>query len=68
MKQYILGDDQDIFPTVLPMFHIFGMNCVTFSRLADGAKLVTLPKFTPESYISTLEKNKVLFYNLHGYS
>lgn len=36
------------------------MNCVTFSRLADGAKLVTLPKFTPESYISTLEKNKVI--------
>lgn len=53
------SDEQDVLPSILPMFHIFGMNSVMFPRLAKGAKLITLPKFTTENYVSILEKHKV---------
>ena len=52
-------DGQEIIPSVLPMFHIFGMNGVMFPKLAQGAKLITIPKFTPETCISVLENQKV---------
>lgn len=32
------------------------------ARLAIGSKLITLPKFTPESYVKVLDENKVLVY------
>ncbi|XP_057328894.1 probable 4-coumarate--CoA ligase 1 [Microplitis mediator] len=66
---------QDVIPAVLPLFHIYGMNGLMLPRMAAGAKLITLPSFTPESYINVLSKNKctlifsvppiVLFYGAH---
>ncbi|XP_012274155.1 4-coumarate--CoA ligase 1 [Orussus abietinus] len=54
---------QEVMPTVLPLFHIYGMNSIMLPRLAAGSKLVTLPKFLPELYVSVLDKYKatVLF-------
>ncbi|KAK0085423.1 hypothetical protein PV325_005245 [Microctonus aethiopoides] len=67
--------EQEIIPTVLPLFHIFGMNCIMLPRLATGEKLITLPNFSPETYINVLAKNKcsllycappiVLFFGAH---
>ena len=54
---------QDIVPAVLPMFHIYGYSVNSLFVLMKGAKIVTLPKFTPEDYVSVLRTQKphVLF-------
>ncbi|XP_016841715.1 4-coumarate--CoA ligase 1 [Nasonia vitripennis] len=53
------GSSQEIVPVVLPMYHIYGMSTIMLSRLSIGSRLITLPKFTPESYIKVLDENKV---------
>lgn len=53
-----IGDHQEILPSVLPFFHIYGLTACLISKLAHGAKLVTLPKFTPELYLGALDKFK----------
>ncbi|KAL0119142.1 hypothetical protein PUN28_009623 [Cardiocondyla obscurior] len=49
---------QEVLPAVLPFFHIYGMNGLVFPRLSCGNKVVTLPKFTPETFVNVLEKSK----------
>ncbi|XP_022918002.2 uncharacterized protein [Onthophagus taurus] len=51
--------EHDILPSVLPMFHIYGFTNQILGSLQKGIKLVTLPKFTPELYLSTIVKQKV---------
>ncbi|KYN09238.1 PREDICTED: 4-coumarate--CoA ligase 1-like [Trachymyrmex cornetzi] len=50
---------QEVIPAVLPFFHIYGMNALILPRLSFGAKIITIPKFVPETFIDVLEKNKV---------
>lgn len=50
---------QEVIPVILPFFHIFGMNGCVLPRLTDGAKLISVPRFTPEIYAGILEKQKV---------
>lgn len=45
---------------ILPMFHIYGFN-TTNVVLANGGKIVILPRFSPEIYFQTIEKYKVTF-------
>ncbi|KAI4498247.1 hypothetical protein M0802_006733 [Mischocyttarus mexicanus] len=52
------GIDQEVIPAFLPFFHIFGMNGIMLPCLASGVKLVTLPRFQPETFINVLEKHK----------
>lgn len=49
---------QDVIPVILPMFHIYGFTVNTLFTLSKGTKLITLPKFTPEDYISVLQNHK----------
>lgn len=51
-------DFQEVIPCVLPFFHIFGFIFVFIGKLSLGCKLVTLPRFDPETYISTLAVHK----------
>ncbi|KAL7286409.1 hypothetical protein TKK_0019359 [Trichogramma kaykai] len=53
------GVFQQIIPVILPMYHIYGMVTVMLSKMTTGGKLITLPKFTPESYVRVLERNPV---------
>lgn len=53
-----IGSHQDVLPCVLPFFHIYGLTCSLLSKLAHGCKLVTLPRFTPDTYLNTLEKHQ----------
>ncbi|XP_018306977.1 4-coumarate--CoA ligase 1 [Mycetomoellerius zeteki] len=50
---------QEVIPAMLPFFHIYGMNAQILPRLSFGAKIITIPKFVPETFIDVLEKNKV---------
>lgn len=54
-------DFQDVTPMFLPFFHIFGMNGVMLPRLAAGWKLVTLPRFIPETFLDVMAKQKPTF-------
>ncbi|KAL2714898.1 putative 4-coumarate--CoA ligase 1 isoform X1 [Vespula squamosa] len=51
-------EHQDVIPIFLPCFHIFGMNAVLLPSLAAGVKLVTLPKFQPETFLNVFLKQK----------
>ncbi|CAH2041097.1 unnamed protein product, partial [Iphiclides podalirius] len=62
IKQYMdtTGSHQDNVLVSIPMFHSYGLSIVTLHKLSVGLKLVTLPKFKPETFINILEK-----YNFH---
>lgn len=49
---------------VLPFFHIYGMELIMLFNLREGQKMITLPKFEPESYIKALVTYKPTFLNL----
>ncbi|KAL1138967.1 hypothetical protein AAG570_009028 [Ranatra chinensis] len=49
---------QDVIPCVLPFFHIYGLTVTMLSYLKMGAKLVTLPRFEPESFLKVLKDYK----------
>jgi acyl-CoA synthetase (AMP-forming)/AMP-acid ligase II len=50
---------QDVVLAVLPFFHVYGLTSILVSSLYFGAKIVTLPQFKPDVYLSTLLKYKV---------
>jgi acyl-CoA synthetase (AMP-forming)/AMP-acid ligase II len=43
----------------LPMFHIYGFAAITLCSLVGGAKVVTLPRFEPEAFLSAIETWRV---------
>ncbi|VVC32610.1 AMP-binding, conserved site,AMP-dependent synthetase/ligase,AMP-binding enzyme, C-terminal domain [Cinara cedri] len=47
--------------SVLPFFHIYGFNGILNGVLAHGLHMITIPKFTPESYIECVFKFKPTF-------
>ncbi|KAJ9585916.1 hypothetical protein L9F63_020424 [Diploptera punctata] len=49
---------KDVAPAVLPLFHIYGMSVVMLAKMCHGTKLVTLPKFEPNTFFNVLDKNK----------
>ncbi|XP_064622501.1 uncharacterized protein LOC135484756 isoform X2 [Lineus longissimus] len=52
---------EDTSIAVLPFFHIFGMAQVMFSLLRNGAKIVTMPRFDKDMYLSLIQKHKATF-------
>lgn len=55
------NDFQEVLACVLPFFHIYGFTFVLLSKLSLGCKLITLPRFDPETYISTLAVHKASY-------
>lgn len=49
---------QDVLPCVLPFFHIYGLTVTMFSKLNLGCKLVSLPRFLPETFLNALDQHK----------
>ena len=43
----------------LPMFHAMGFSLTTLCTLAHGAKLVTLPRFEPQSFLGAIATHRV---------
>ena len=46
---------------VLPFFHIYSMELIMLLNLRLGSKIVTLPKFEPETYLKALVQFPVLY-------
>lgn len=49
---------QDVVLGVLPFFHIYAATILMFHKMSIGAKIVTLAKFQPESYLKAIETHK----------
>ena len=56
-------EHQDVIPFALPFSHIYGLTSVLLSKLSEGCKIITIPKFQSDSFIDVLVKYKatVLF-------
>lgn len=52
------GDFQDVIPALLPLYHIYGLVAICISSLHLGSKIVTVPKFEPVHFITTIAKQK----------
>jgi acyl-CoA synthetase (AMP-forming)/AMP-acid ligase II len=53
-------ETQKVALSVLPFFHIFGFNGILNPTIQHGMHIVSMPKFTPEDYISCVVKFKVM--------
>ncbi|XP_037293349.1 probable 4-coumarate--CoA ligase 3 isoform X2 [Manduca sexta] len=51
--------NQDATLAVLPFYHIYGLVIILLHKLSAGLKVVTLPKFQPDSFLSTLKEHKI---------
>lgn len=53
---------QAVCPGVLPFFHIYGFTACLMSKLKLGTKIISLPKFNPETFMKALvnEKSSIL--------
>jgi acyl-CoA synthetase (AMP-forming)/AMP-acid ligase II len=59
MMMLISGDFQEVIPAVLPFYHIYGLLSLAIASLHHGSKVVTIPKFDPAHFLSTVAKYKV---------
>lgn len=48
---------QDVSPSVLPFFHIYGFTVLLMSKLAQGIKIVTLPEFKPTTFLNSVKEH-----------
>jgi acyl-CoA synthetase (AMP-forming)/AMP-acid ligase II len=56
----LVSDDfREVVPALLPFYHIYGLLSLAIASLHLGSKVITVPKFEPEHFISTVVKNKV---------
>jgi non-ribosomal peptide synthetase component E (peptide arylation enzyme) len=55
----ISGDFQEVIPALLPFYHIYGLLSLAIGSLHQGSKVVTVPKFEPAHFISTVAEYKV---------
>jgi acyl-CoA synthetase (AMP-forming)/AMP-acid ligase II len=53
------GSHQDVLPVIMPFFHIYGISIMLLSKLAQGVKFVTLPRFEPNSFFKLLDEHQV---------
>ncbi|CAH2003979.1 unnamed protein product [Acanthoscelides obtectus] len=53
------GNFQEVIPAVLPMFHIYGFMVNLLNVATYGTKVVTIPRFHPELYISVLKQHAI---------
>lgn len=56
---YPTTDDwQEVSPSVLPFFHIYGFTVLLVSKLSLGAKIITLPEFNPTTFMNSITEHK----------
>lgn len=58
------GDFQEVCPSVLPFFHIYGLTVLMISKLSQGVKTVTLPSFTPQTFMKSITEHKATLLHL----
>ncbi len=59
--QVIEAIADDVFITVSPLFHVFGLTNVMLTALLNGASIVVVRKFTPRSILDGISQYRVTF-------
>ncbi|XP_052749606.1 uncharacterized protein LOC113512983 [Galleria mellonella] len=59
MYSFTTETNQDSVLAVLPIFHVYGLSYVMLQSLTAGLKLVTLPKFQPDTFLHSLLEYKI---------
>ncbi|CAF4831145.1 unnamed protein product [Pieris macdunnoughi] len=59
MYDFTTETNQDTVLAIIPMYHSYGLTVVALHKLAVGLKLVTMPKFKPETFVKALEKHSI---------
>nr|KAG5691614.1 hypothetical protein BaRGS_023785 [Batillaria attramentaria] len=59
---HVTPDDRTL--GLLPFFHIYGLTAVQFGTLYDGGQLVTVPRFDPEMFLTSIQNKKISIF--HG--
>jgi acyl-CoA synthetase (AMP-forming)/AMP-acid ligase II len=57
-------EPDDVLIAVLPFFHIYGMTVIMNMGLAEGAKVVTMPRFDLEGFLDLIEQHRVTCANV----
>ncbi|CAB3255927.1 unnamed protein product [Arctia plantaginis] len=52
------GDVQDVVPSFLPFFHIYGLVVNLLGHFAQGCKMITMSKFSASLYLDTLKNSR----------
>uniref|UniRef100_A0A1B6BWV6 Luciferin 4-monooxygenase n=1 Tax=Clastoptera arizonana TaxID=38151 RepID=A0A1B6BWV6_9HEMI len=58
------NDYQEIYPAILPFYHIYGFTTIMASCVYTGSKIVTLPKFEPNNFLNVLKTHKCSILNV----
>lgn len=69
LQQMCLGPmvfeaDKDCLMGLLPFYHIYGMVVVQFGSIIQGAKLVVVPRFEQEMFLSAIQHHKISLMHL----
>jgi acyl-CoA synthetase (AMP-forming)/AMP-acid ligase II len=64
ITSFQLVSEKDTVLGLLPFFHIYGMVVIMNMSLAQGATVVTIPRFDPELFLTLIQKHKVTRINL----
>lgn len=59
-----LTNENDTIMGILPFFHIYGMVVIMNMSLAQGATIITMPRFEMEQFLELVQKYKVTRVNL----
>ncbi|KAH7690443.1 4-coumarate--CoA ligase protein [Dioscorea alata] len=57
--QDLLGDPPNVFLCFLPLFHIFGLSVITYTRMSRGNSVVLMKRFEMEMVLRSIERFKV---------
>ncbi|HEX6384559.1 MAG TPA: 4-coumarate--CoA ligase family protein [Anaerolineae bacterium] len=64
ISDFNMVSEADTVMGVLPFFHIYGMVVILNMSLAQGATVVTIPRFDLEQFLELIQKHKVTRINL----
>lgn len=64
MTEPTTNECQEVSPCVLPFFHIYGLTVLLISKLSLGIKTVTLPSFTPSTFVNSIREHKATLLHL----
>lgn len=55
-------NEKDRILLLLPLYHVYGINCLAISGLFFGAALVLVPQYDPLKLIETMNRSKTTFF------
>jgi long-chain acyl-CoA synthetase len=59
---WLKGTSEDVFLSVLPFFHVYGMTTSMITPVSLGAEMVLLPKFDPVKSLQAIAHHKITIF------